>query len=223
MGIIDYQVAWDFQTAVHQKLISEKRDNPHGNRSPHTLILCEHPHVYTLGKSGTEQHLMADQSMLHQIEARFYKINRGGDITYHGPGQLVAYPILDLDRVFTDVHRYVRSLEEVIIRLLEDYGIKGGREPQYTGVWLDEGTSKARKICAIGVHLSRWVSLHGLALNVNTNLDYFNHIIPCGIQDPGKTVCSIQSEIGRSVEMDEIKERFIRYFLEIFEMSVLES
>ncbi|MBK6822875.1 MAG: lipoyl(octanoyl) transferase LipB [Saprospiraceae bacterium] len=216
LGQIDYQEAWDYQTKIHNRLISEKRSQPGSADFPHVLILCEHPHVYTLGKSGEESHLKINEQGLGQIQASFYKINRGGDITYHGPGQLVAYPILDLDRIFNDVHRYVRGLEESVILTLAKYGILGDRLPEYTGVWLDPDNDRARKICAIGVHLSRWVSLHGLALNVNTNLNYFNHIIPCGIQEENKTVTSIQKELGIVVEMAEIKQIFTSHFLHTF-------
>ncbi|MBK7694738.1 MAG: lipoyl(octanoyl) transferase LipB [Saprospiraceae bacterium] len=216
LGQIDYQEAWDYQTKIHNRLISEKRSQPGSADFPHVLILCEHPHVYTLGKSGEESHLKINEQGLGQIQASFYKINRGGDITYHGPGQLVAYPILDLDRIFNDVHRYVRGLEESVILTLAEYGILGDRLPEYTGVWLDPDNDRARKICAIGVHLSRWVSLHGLALNVNTNLNYFNHIIPCGIQEENKTVTSIQKELGMAVEMAEIKQIFTSHFLHTF-------
>ncbi|MBK8403873.1 MAG: lipoyl(octanoyl) transferase LipB [Saprospiraceae bacterium] len=216
LGQIDYQEAWDYQTKIHNRLISEKRSQPGSADFPHVLILCEHPHVYTLGKSGEESHLKINEQGLGQIQASFYKINRGGDITYHGPGQLVAYPILDLDRIFNDVHRYVRGLEESVILTLAEYGILGDRLPEYTGVWLDPDNDRARKICAIGVHLSRWVSLHGLALNVNTNLNYFKHIIPCGIQEENKTVTSIQKELGMAVEMAEIKQIFTSHFLHTF-------
>lgn len=218
LGLIDYQLAWQYQTELHEQLIQEKRANLGVSHSPHTLILCEHPHVYTLGKSGQESHLKVDEQDLGQIQASFYRINRGGDITYHGPGQLVAYPIMDLERIFTDVHRYVRSLEEVVIRVLDDYGVKAGREKEYTGVWVDPEGPRARKICAIGVHLSRWVSLHGLAFNVNTDLHYFNHIIPCGIQDPRKSVTSLQLELSQMVPMDALKHKFVQEFLEVFDL-----
>ncbi|MBL7824082.1 MAG: lipoyl(octanoyl) transferase LipB [Saprospiraceae bacterium] len=216
LGQIGYQEAWDYQTKIHNRLISEKR-NPSGKHLfPHVLILCEHPHVYTLGKSGEESHLKINNEELGDIQASFYKINRGGDITYHGPGQLVAYPILDLDRIFNDVHRYVRGLEESVILTLAEYGILGDRLPEYTGVWLEPNNNRARKICAIGVHLSRWVSLHGLALNVNTNLSYFNHIIPCGIQEENKTVTSIKNELGKEVDMTVVKQIFSNHFLHTF-------
>jgi lipoyl(octanoyl) transferase len=220
LGLVDYQAGWDIQTDLHQRLIQEKRNNSGISVSPHSLILCEHPHVFTLGKSGYDSHLKVDDSELERIQASFYRINRGGDITYHGPGQLVAYPILDLERIFTDVHRYVRSLEEVVIQVLLEYNIKAGREEKYTGVWVDPESPQARKICAIGVHLSRWVSLHGLAFNINTDLNYFSHIIPCGIQDPQKSVTSLSNELGMSVSLDEVKQKFVKKFLEVLDLEV---
>lgn len=220
LGLVDYQLAWDYQTNIHQELIDQKRNHPEVFNKVHTLILCEHPHVYTLGKSGKEEHLIKPLQELNSIQASFYKINRGGDITYHGPGQLVAYPILDLDKLFTDVHKYVRLLEESVIQVLDVYKIEGHRIGGLTGVWLDPNTKKARKICAIGVHLSRWVSLHGLAFNINTDLNYFNHIVPCGIASADKTVASLHIELGHSVEMEEVKEIFIDKFVKNFELNI---
>lgn len=217
LGLIDYQEAWDIQTTIHQNLIQQKRENPM-DFSHHSLILCEHPHVFTLGKSGTESNLLQPRDKMDDIQARFYKINRGGDITYHGPGQLVAYPILDLDKLFTDVHRFVRSLENTIIDLLSEYGLEAGQIPGVTGVWLDKDQKMPRKICAIGVHLSRWVSLHGLAFNVNTNLDYFKYIVPCGIDPKEKTVTSLSKELQREIPMPEVKEKFIKHFIHNFEL-----
>ncbi len=182
------------------------------------LLLCEHPHVYTLGKSGSDENLLMDPSELSAINASYYKINRGGDITYHGPGQLVGYPILDLDQFFTDVHKYLRYLEEVFIKLMADYGLKGGRSAGETGVWLDAGKPSARKILALGVRASRWVTMHGWAFNVNTNLDYFEHIIPCGIND--KAVTSMAKEIGDEISMKEIKLKTQHYFEEIFDVTL---
>ncbi|MBK7811864.1 MAG: lipoyl(octanoyl) transferase LipB [Saprospiraceae bacterium] len=222
LGLIQYQEAWDYQTVIHQQLIQAKKTEQL-NATNHVLILCEHPHVYTLGKSGDDSHLKVKEEHLAQIDADFYRINRGGDITYHGPGQLVAYPILDLECIKTDVHWYVRSLEEVVIRSLNHFGIFGERVKEYTGVWLDKDKPFTRKICAIGVHLSRWVSLHGLALNVNTNLDYFNHIIPCGIQDASKSVTSISKELQTPIDMEEVKMIFIKHFLEVFELEFTTS
>lgn len=177
-------------------------------------MFCEHPHVYTLGRSGDEKHLLLAPEKLSKIGATYYKINRGGDITYHGPGQLVGYPILDLDHFFADVHRYLRYLEEVFIKILDDYGLKGERSDDETGVWLDPATPQARKILALGVRASRWVTMHGWAFNVNTDLSYFDNIIPCGIK--GKAVTSLQRELGYEVPMEDIKAKTMLYFEEIF-------
>ncbi len=224
-GITDYKEAWDRQTLVHKTLVEKKReerDLPDSEKTPpdHRLIMTEHPHVYTLGKSGKEDHLLVNESSLQQKNATFYKINRGGDITYHGPGQLVVYPILDLDYFFHDVHRYVRSLEEVIIRLLDSYGIAGTREKDYTGVWVTDKNQTKQKICAIGVHLSRWVSLHGLAFNVDTDLDYFENIIPCGIQESDRTVTSLSKLLGEKISLDKIKPKLMQEFAEVFDCEV---
>ena len=190
--------------------------------TPNYLLFCEHPHVYTLGKSGKEGHLLANDAFLQTIGATYYKINRGGDITYHGPGQLVGYPILDLDNFFTDIHRYMRTLEEAIILTLADYGIDAGRIDGLTGVWIDhEQQRHPRKICAMGVKASRWVTMHGFALNVNTDLSYFNHIVPCGISD--KAVTSIQQELGRAVAMSEVIERVSQHLAALFEMELISS
>ncbi len=215
--LIPYKEAWDLQTSLHQQLVANKRAGyPEPQR--HYFLLCEHPPVFTLGKSGSEDHLRINEQERadHQIE--YFKINRGGDITFHGPGQLVGYPILDLDLIFTDVHKYVRSLEEIIIRVLEQYGILGVRSDRYTGVWIDSDQAKdeATKICAIGVHLSRWVTMHGFAFNINTNLSYFDHIIPCGIADPNKSVCSLGSLLGKNVDLQEIKRQVIIEFSKVF-------
>ncbi len=216
LGMVDYQKAWDTQTHIHQTLIKQKR-SPHVDEwTNHHLIFCEHPHVYTLGKSGRLTHLLADGETLQGIQAQFFKINRGGDITYHGPGQLVVYPILDLDRLFTDVHRYVRLLEEVVILTLADFGLPAGRIQGLTGVWLNTDRPKPSKICAIGVHLSRWVTLHGLALNVNTDLSYFDYIVPCGIQASEKFVTSMKSELGAEQSMKLVKESFLGHFFKLF-------
>lgn len=220
MGLIDYQEAWDIQTAIHQQLIDQKKQNAEVF-AHHSLILCEHPHVFTLGKSGEESNLLQPMDRMSEINASFYKINRGGDITYHGPGQLVAYPILDLDKLFTDVHRFVRYLEKTIIDVLSDYEIPAGQIPGLTGVWIDKDQKTPRKICAIGVHLSRWVSLHGLAFNVNTNLDYFNYIIPCGIDPKEKQVTSLSKELNREVPMSEVKEKFVKHFINNFELNLI--
>ena len=183
------------------------------------LLFCEHPHVYTLGKSGDEANLLVPPQKLHEIEATYYKINRGGDITYHGPGQLVGYPILDLDHFFPDVHKYLRYLEEVFIKVMADYGLQGERAPKETGVWIDVGKPSGRKILALGVRASRWVTMHGWAFNVNTDLNYFKNIIPCGIDD--KDVTSLEKELGRKVPIEEVKEKAKKYFEKVFEVELL--
>lgn len=224
LGLIDYKTCWDYQEGLQQKIVAQKTVNrslPEAGQQAtnNYLLFVEHPHVYTLGKSGDENNLLVSDSFLKSIHATYYKINRGGDITYHGPGQLVVYPILDLENFFTDIHKYLRLLEETIIKILIDYGIEAGRSGGETGVWLDADTKKARKICAIGVHCSRWVTKHGLAFNVNADLNYFNHIVPCGITD--KAVTSLDKELGRAVDMKEVKQKFINYFSEIFECELI--
>lgn len=221
LGIIAYQEAWDYQTRIHQDLIARKRQASEegGERTevPHRLLFCEHPPVYTLGKSGSLDHLLLSEAELTAEGFSFFKINRGGDITYHGPGQLVGYPIFDLDYFFHDVHQYVRYLEEVIIRTLTDYNLEGYREKGYTGVWLaPKGDLPKRKICAIGVHMSRWVTLHGFAFNINTNLDHFGHIIPCGIADADKGVTSLAVELEQEIDFEEVKGRVKKHFAELF-------
>lgn len=223
LGLIQYPKAWEYQTEIHQQLILEKRSGNVKNPSPHVLIFCEHPHVFTLGKSGDEAHLKVSEDLLSEMNAEFFKINRGGDITYHGPGQLVVYPIFDLDRLQTDVHWYIRSLEEVIIRTLAHFGLQGERVNEYTGVWVGANSASARKICAIGVHLSRWVSLHGLAFNVNTNLNYFNHIVPCGINDSSKSVTSLEKELGKKVLMENVKEILLKQFVDVFGLELMDT
>ena len=216
-GLKDYKEAWEaqealFQAAIDQKTANRSAENP--SPTPNYLIFVEHPHVLTLGKSGVMEHLLMSEEFLRAKHISFYKVNRGGDITYHGLGQVVGYPILDLDNFFPDIHKYLRSLEEVIILTLADYGLKGERSPGETGVWLDVGTPKARKICAMGVRASRWVTMHGFALNVNTDLSYFGYIVPCGIAD--KAVTSLKAELGREVPMEEVKQRITTHFLEVF-------
>ncbi|MEQ9466897.1 MAG: lipoyl(octanoyl) transferase LipB [Ekhidna sp.] len=224
LGLKDYQEAWDFQErlfkeTVDQKIANRKLPEADQVETKNYLIFCEHPHVYTLGKSGDENHLLANEAFLKEKEATFYKINRGGDITYHGPGQIVGYPILDLDHFFTDIHKYLRFLEEAVILTLKDYGIESGRVDGLTGVWLDgEDEKKARKICALGVKSSRWVTMHGFAFNVNTNLEYFNYIVPCGIQD--KAVTSLQKELGREMDIKEVEEKLKGHLAEVFEMEM---
>jgi lipoyl(octanoyl) transferase len=219
LGLTDYFDTWQYQTEIHQKLKEEKKNINNPNPS-HTLIFCEHHAVFTLGRSGSQENLIVSPEYLAENSIQFYKINRGGDITYHGPGQIVGYPIFDLDLFFNDVHKYVRLLEESVIQTLEHYNIIGYREPGYTGVWINRGHEK-RKICAIGVHLSRWISLHGFAFNINTNLDHFNYIIPCGIKDEGKSVTSLEKELGAKQNIEEVKYILKNKISSIFEYDML--
>ena len=222
LGHKDYKETWDYQESLFEEIVELKRKNRAENTdlpTPNYFLFVEHPHVYTLGKSGHIENLLIDEAALAKKGATFYKINRGGDITYHGPGQIVGYPIVDLENFFTDIHKYLRSLEEVIIRTLADYGIKGERSEGETGVWLDVGTPFARKICAMGVRASRWVTMHGFALNVNTDLGYFDNIIPCGIR--GKAVTSLNVELSKEkVDTEEVKRYILKHFEEIFGVSI---
>lgn len=225
LALMDYKLCWDYQENLFNNTVQEKISNRNNNTELPTtnyLLFVEHPHVYTLGKSGVESNLLINKKTLEEKDAAFYKINRGGDITYHGPGQLVAYPILDLDNFFTDIHKYLRLLEETIILTLAEYGIKGERSEGETGVWLDiDNTSKARKICAFGVRCSRWVTMHGWGFNVNSDLDYFNNIIPCGINN--KSVTSLNKELGvKEVNMAELKEKLKKHFSTLFECNIVE-
>ena len=224
IGRIAYKEAWDYQQSLLDELVALKRKNraltESGERlleQKHYLLFCEHDPVYTLGKSGSLDNLLLSEPALKAKKIDFFKINRGGDITYHGPGQIVGYPIFDLDCFFTDVHKYVRYLEEAIIRTIADYGLKGIRQEGFTGVWLEpkDGTTY-RKICAIGVHLSRWVTMHGFAFNVNTDLQYFQNIIPCGINDVNKTVTSLQNELGSEIAIEEVKSKLKQHFANLF-------
>ena len=220
-GLVDYQEAWDRQDEIFNRTVALKTENRTNNtqlETPNYLIFCEHPHVYTLGKSGHPENLLLDEEGLAEKGATFYKINRGGDITYHGPGQIVGYPILDLDNFFTDIHLYLRTLEEAVILTLKDYGITAGRYPGYTGVWLDADNEKARKICALGVRCSRWVTMHGFAFNVNADLDYFRNIVPCGIDD--KDVTSMERELGAPQNMEEVKEKLKQHIAALFHMEL---
>ena len=218
LGLKDYKETWDYQELLFKNILDIKIKNRREGtqmETPNYFLFVEHPHVYTLGKSGDLQNLLISEEKLQEIDASFYKINRGGDITYHGPGQIVGYPILDLDNFFTDIHKYLRFLEEMIILTLADYGLKAERSPGETGVWFDVGTPFARKICAMGVRASRWVTMHGFALNVNADLGYFDHMIPCGIK--GKTVTSMNVELGKSsVPFGEVKEKLLRHFSNLF-------
>ena len=229
---MDYQAAWDFQTALHRRLVENKLKNrdlkPETYAQEHQLLLVEHPPVYTLGKSGSIDNLLLSETELHERGIQFFPINRGGDITFHGPGQIVGYPILDLECFFTDVHKYVRNIEEIIIRTLAEYNVEAFRIKDYTGVWVNQTLNSQpptlnRKICAIGVHLSRWVTLHGWAFNINTPLEYFDYIVPCGIADADKSVTSLAAELGHPVDLQEVKEKLKRHFSEVFECIIVET
>tara|TARA_A200000113_G_scaffold224000_1_gene240861 strand:+ start:12676 stop:13395 length:720 start_codon:yes stop_codon:yes gene_type:complete len=218
LGQQSYKTCWDYQEKLFQGIIDLKRANRNNDSiqaTPNYLLFVEHPPVFTLGKSGKIEHLLLTEQQLTEKKIAFYKSNRGGDITYHGPGQIVGYPILDLDHFFTDIHRYLRTLEEVIIATLSDYGLQATRSDGETGVWLDADTPNARKICAMGVRASRWVTMHGFALNVNTNLAHFDYIVPCGIQ--GKGVTSLEKEVGRVIPLNEVQEKILHHFLQFFE------
>lgn len=222
LGLIDFKEAWDYQEQLFQEIIDIKiRNRKTGSdfQTTNYLLLCEHPHVYTLGKSGDENNLLLNETSLKHHAASYYKINRGGDITYHGPGQLVVYPLLDLDNFFTDIHKYMRFLEETVIRTLAHYGVLGARYEGLTGVWLEPETPRARKICALGVKASRWVTMHGIGFNINSDLSYFDHIIPCGIQD--KTVTSLEKEIGEKVNLNDIKNVLLKEMTELFHFTEL--
>ncbi|MCV6630848.1 MAG: lipoyl(octanoyl) transferase LipB [Flavobacteriaceae bacterium] len=223
LGKKDYKETWDHQESLFKQIVDLKIKNrrEEGNfLTPNYFLFVEHPHVYTLGKSGDLQHLLLDEKQLAEKGAVFYKINRGGDITYHGPGQVVGYPILDLDNFFTDIHKYLRLLEEAIILTLAEYGLKASRSEGETGVWLDVGSPFARKICAMGVRASRWVTMHGFALNVNTDLGYFDHIVPCGIR--GKGVTSLHVELGKpSVDAQGVKAKIWKHFCALFDVDTV--
>ncbi|MAP01740.1 MAG: lipoyl(octanoyl) transferase [Flavobacteriales bacterium] len=209
LNLIDYKKAWDYQTSLFNPIIDQKifnRKNPDATvKTKNHLLFCEHPHVYTLGTSGQKENLLISEAILQKLNATYYKINRGGDITYHGPGQLVAYPIFDLDHFFTDIHKYLRFLEESVILTLKEYGVVGDRIEGLTGVWIDINTANPRKICALGVKSSRWVTMHGIGFNVNTDLSYFDAIVPCGIKD--KSVTSLAKEIGEKVDFEDLKSK----------------
>jgi len=226
-GEMPYQEAWDRQEAIFKetvalKIANRKLETGDHALTPNNLVFCYHPHVYTLGKSGKEENLLLDEAGLASYEATYHKINRGGDITYHGPGQIVGYPILDLDNFFTDIHKYLRLLEEAVILTLSEYAIPAGRIDGLTGVWIDhESQINPRKICAMGVKSSRWVTMHGFAFNVNTDLSYFSHIIPCGIDD--KAVTSLEKELGRKPEIKEVESHLKRHIASLFEMTLIDS
>ena len=222
LGLIDYKKCWDYQEKLFSEILAIKSSNrkeEKTNKTNNYLLFCEHPHVYTLGKSGDKKNLLVNEEYLKSKGATFYKINRGGDITYHGPGQIVGYPILDLDNFFTDIHKYLRFLEEAIILTLKEYGLNGERSEGETGVWFDVGTEKARKICALGVKNSRWVTIHGFAFNINTDLSYYGNIIPCGIVD--KKVTSLEKELGKKLEIERVKNKLKSYLVHLFEMEII--
>ena len=217
LGLVDYKKAWDIQEKYFKQAIDRKiaiRNGENLRPPSNYLILCEHPNVYTIGKSGKEENLLLSSEEVKSKEASFYKINRGGDITYHGPGQLVVYPILDLDQFFTDIHKYMRFLEQAVINTLLKFGIQSSRIDGMTGVWIDSALPSARKICAMGVKSSRWVTMHGIGFNINTNLDFFFHIVPCGIDD--KAVTSMKKELGIEVDMQEAENIIIEEFKSLF-------
>jgi lipoyl(octanoyl) transferase len=227
LGRKDYRETWDYQEQLFASIVSTKisnrqREPAQQQLTENYLLFVEHPHVYTLGKSGKPENLLLDDAGLKKYQARFYPINRGGDITYHGPGQLVGYPILDLDNFFTDIHRYLRYLEEAVIATIGDYGLEAGRIEGLTGVWMDHLVQRnPRKICALGVKSSRWVTMHGFAFNVNADLSYFDHIVPCGIRD--KAVTSLHIELGRKVDATEVKARLKKHLAQVFEMELLDQ
>lgn len=227
LGLIDYKKAWDYQEQLFSGIIDQKLKNrdlesEDQKMTDNYLLFCQHNHVYTLGKTGDRANLLIDNGTLHEKKAAFYHINRGGDITYHGPGQLVGYPIIDLDNFVSDIHKYLRLIEESIILTLKDYGLDGGRIEGLTGVWLDYKEKKnPRKICAIGVRTSRWVTMHGFALNVGTNLEYFDYIVPCGIDD--KAVTSLRKEVGELIEMGEVEKKVKFYLGEVFDMGFVDQ
>lgn len=224
LGLIDYKKAWDYQETLLKAAVDlkiENRKNDTAFLPEQRLLFCEHPHVYTLGKSGAQENLLLDHAHLDRIGVQFFKINRGGDITYHGPGQLVMYPILDLEQFFTDIHKYMRFLEEAVIRTLAHFDITATRYDGLTGVWIDADTPKARKICAMGVKCSRWVTMHGIALNVQPDLNYFGNIVPCGIQD--KAVTSMSEELGRKIDIEEVRSVLLQEMAAVFNFSIQEA
>lgn len=227
LGLIDYQQAWDYQTALFNEILKIKTENRSRSENdqlptPNYLLFCEHPHVYTLGKSGEANNLLVKTEDLASIGATYYHINRGGDITYHGPGQIVVYPVIDMENFFTDIHKYMRLLEESVIQTLKEYNVESGRIAGLTGVWLDiEDEKKSRKIAALGVKTSRWVTMHGLAFNVNAQLEYFKNIVPCGIAD--KQVASLEKELGQKQDFEKVKEIIKSKLVDLFEMKLIEE
>jgi lipoyl(octanoyl) transferase len=224
LDLIDYKEAWDYQLQLFDKILKVKnqnRDLPANDQviTDNYLIFCEHPHVFTLGKSGDENNLLVKKDQLNSISATYHQTNRGGDITYHGPGQIVGYPVIDMENFFTDIHKYMRFLEEAVIQTLKEYGVESGRIPGLTGVWIDiDDEKKARKICALGVKTSRWVTMHGFAFNVNPDLKYFEYIVPCGIDD--KAVTSLEKELGKKVDIREVEKILRGKIVEQFGMEL---
>jgi lipoyl(octanoyl) transferase len=226
LGVMPYKQAWEYQTQLFDGIIQQKLENRLREEkglkpipTPNFLLFTEHPHVYTMGKMGDEKNLLLSVEELEKKGIEYYATNRGGDITYHGFGQIVGYPIFDLDNFFTDIHRYLRTIEEAVILTLADYDIKAGRIEKLTGVWVDENKSTARKICAIGVKSSRWVTMHGFAFNVNTDIAYFKNIVPCGIQDKGVT--TMAREIGVMLEPNEVEERLLHHLTQLFGLELI--
>ena len=222
LGLINYEESWKKQESIFNKIIDTKIKNRNLQKEIKTdnyILTCSHPHVYTLGKSGDEKNLLIDKNIIEKEKLEFFKINRGGDITYHGPGQIVIYPILDLENFFTDIHKYLRSLEEAVILTLKEYNIESGRIKDYTGVWIDIKSDNPRKICALGVKTSRWVTMHGLALNVNTDLNFFKKIIPCGIND--KEVTSISKEVGQDIKIKDVEKKLLNNLSKVFEFKFI--
>ena len=222
LGLISFKESWKKQESIFNKIIDVKIKNRNLKKKIKTenyILTCSHPHVYTLGKSGNEENLLIDKSRAKKENLEFFKINRGGDITYHGPGQIVVYPILDLENFFTDIHKYLRSLEEAVILTLKEYNIESGRINDYTGVWIDIKSKKPRKICALGVKSSRWVTMHGLALNVNTDLNFFKNIIPCGIID--KEVTSVSKEVGKKIKLKDIEKKLLKNLSKVFDFKLI--
>ncbi len=222
LGLINYEESWKKQESIFNKIIDTKIKNRNLQKEIKTdnyILTCSHPHVYTLGKSGDEKNLLIDKNIIEKENLEFFKINRGGDITYHGPGQIVIYPILDLENFFTDIHKYLRSLEEAVILTLKEYNIESGRIKDYTGVWIDIKSDNPRKICALGVKTSRWVTMHGLALNVNTDLNFFKNIIPCGIND--KEVTSISKEVGQDIKIKDVEKKLLNNLSKVFEFKLI--
>jgi lipoyl(octanoyl) transferase len=220
LGLRSYKEVWDLQEVLLKQNVDKKVKEETRSLTNHHLLFVEHPPVYTLGKSGKKEHILINEAEMKEKEIEFFHINRGGDITFHGPGQLVGYPILDLDKFKTDLGWYLRSLEEVFIATMAEYGLKGNRSPGETGVWIDpDKKGKERKICAMGIKCSRWITMHGFAFNVNTDLQYFNYIVPCGIEN--KQVTSLEKELGRKLDMQEVKEKVKRNFELVFNAVIL--